>query len=220
MLKRTAMKPSAKPMARGTGFKPKVAKPAKGPRPHKCAVKTCRKEFQPARAIETWCSPECGVLVWEKIEADKKAKIARADRAALKAFKDKNKRVKDYVAELQVVFNAWVRARDANQPCICCGKWFEENDPIAGGDWDAGHYLSRGHAPHLRFDERNVHRQIKGHNRPGGTTRISFRAGMIERIGLEALLALEADNTPRKYTIPDLIEMKAHYTAKLKAIIA
>ena len=37
---------------------------------------------------------------------------------------------------------------------------------------------------------------------------------MIERIGLVAVEALEADNTPRKYSADDLRAIKATYQAK------
>jgi hypothetical protein len=83
---------------------------------------------------------------------------------------------------------------------------------------DAGHYLSRGSAEHLRFNENNVFGQRKNCNRPGGTTRAAFRAGVIARIGLAAVEALEADQTVAKWTIEDLKAMKKAYQAKLKEL--
>ncbi len=187
-------------------------------------MKGCRAPFLPSAPHIEWCSDDCAVIIGLARLAVQKAKAAKEERAKAKreraddqAKRETFKRRADYIAELQVVFNSWVRERDRGKPCICCGKMFDPKD-IHGGQFDAGHYLSRGSAPHLRFDERNVHRQIKGHNRPGGTTRESFRKGMIERIGLEALLALESDCESRDYTIEDLKAMKADYAARLRAL--
>lgn len=186
-------------------------------RSRKCRI--CFTRFTPDRKNVTWCGVECGALVAQealakKQRADEKARIA-ADRVETKARKQALKRRADYIKDAQTAFNAFVRARDAALPCICCGK-VEVSHATKG--WDAGHYLSRGSHPHLRFDERNVFRQRKGCNRPGGTTAASFRLGVIARIGLAAVEALEADQTPRKWTVEELQQIKVTYRAKLKAL--
>jgi hypothetical protein len=79
---------------------------------------------------------------------------------------------------------------------------------------DAGHYLARSIAPQHRFTEDNVFGQRKNCNRPGGTTRAAFRAGVIARIGLARVEALEADNAVRKWDREELVALKAHYRAK------
>lgn len=152
----------------------------------------------------------------ERNAANKAKREAVADRKATKQALEKHKRRGDLLAEAQTAFNRFIRLRDAGQNCICCGKPFEPQRP--GGSVDAGHYLSRGSAPHLRFDERNVHAQRKNCNRPGGTTREAFRAGMIKRIGLAEVEALECDQSLKKYTDDDLRAIKSTYTAKARAI--
>lgn len=179
-------------------------------RTRKCAVKTCRAVFEPRSMTHKCCGPECALLHAQAGRASKDRKERQEGLAKLK-------RRADWLKEAQTAFNAWVRARDADLPCICCGQ-FSTSTADVGGKWDAGHYLSRGSHPHLRFDERNVFKQRKGCNRPGGTTAASFRLGVIARIGLAAVEALEADQTPRKWSIEDLQGIKAHYRAKLKAI--
>ena len=47
---------------------------------------------------------------------------------------------------------------------------------------------------------------------------MDYRVGLIKRIGLEAVESLEADQTPKKYTIAELRAIKAHYVAKLKEL--
>lgn len=118
--------------------------------------------------------------------------------------------------EAQDAFNRYIRLRDQNRPCICCGEPL--GDPRYGGAYDAGHFLSRGSHPNLAFDERNVNAQRKGCNRPGGTTSAKFRAGMVARYGLAAVEALEADQTLRQYRHEDYREIKATYRAKAREL--
>jgi hypothetical protein len=186
------------------------------PKTRKCKVKSCGTRFTAYSSFVTWCSPECGSIIGLSKLEEQQAKKRREERAADRKRKEEMMSRPEWVEAAQKAFNAYIRARDADKPCICCGKPFEPQK--FGGSMDAGHYLSRGAAPHLRFDERNCHGQRKNCNRPGGTTREAFRAGMIARIGLEAVEALEADQTPRKYSIAELKEIKATYKRKLKEL--
>lgn len=120
------------------------------------------------------------------------------------------------MGEAQAAFNAFIRARDADQPCISSGRPLQQE--AAGGGFDAGHYRSIGSAPHLRFHEDNVHGQTKQDNRYLAGNAVDYRFGLIARIGLEAVEALEADNSYRKWSIDDLKAIKALYREKLKAL--
>ena len=119
-------------------------------------------------------------------------------------------------ARLTFAFNAYIRARDADKPCICCGQPLGTGE--VGGAYDCGHYRSTGSAAHLRFDERNAHAQRKVCNRWGAGRAVDYRIGLVARIGLEAVEALESDNTPHKWTREGLIEVRDTYRAKLKDI--
>jgi len=132
--------------------------------------------------------------------------------------KEKLKTRAQWIADAQRAFNQFIRTRDlaAGYGCIDCGKPFEPNKP--GGSVDAGHFLSRGSAPHLRFDERNCFAQRKNCNMPGGATREAFRAGVEARIGVEELKALEADQSSPKWTIDDLKEIIATYREKTRKL--
>lgn len=151
----------------------------------------------------------------KKVKRDNAAKEAK-EKADFKARREAIKTIPKLIAEAQHAFNAFIRARDAGKPCICCGEALGEGD--IGGAYDCGHYRSRGSASHLRFDERNAHAQRKQCNRYGGGRAVDYRIGLIGRIGLEAVEALEADNTPRKWLREDLIAIKATYKAKLKEL--
>jgi hypothetical protein len=226
MMRRTPMKPGTASMkrtafARGERIEAReVTKTITGAaRAMKCKVRSCRAEFVPDQPFVVWCSPDCGAaLAMAKIEKQRLA-AAKADRKDTQQKLEKFKRKADHVADCQKAFNAWVRFRDRDEPCIDCNR-HSDGSALTGGDYDAGHYLSRGSHPHLRFDERNVFKQLKGCNRPGGTTAASFRAGVVARIGLAAVEALEADNEPRHYTVDQLVTMTAHYRKLLKDLKA
>lgn len=175
-------------------------------KPKRCGY--CHSIFMPARPMQAVCSPICArrQVFAKKVE----------ERTQIRTRKEAVKTRGTLISEAQTAFNAFIRARDAGKPCICCGKAFEPEKP--GGSADAGHYLSRGSAPHLRFDENNCFAQRKNCNRPGGTTRQAFRAGVVARIGLEAVEALEADTTVRKWTADDLREIKKTYAAKAREL--
>jgi hypothetical protein len=60
-----------------------------------------------------------------------------------------------------------------------------------------------------------VHLGLKDCNKWGHK---DYRGGLIARIGLEAVEALEADNTVIKWTRERLEAIKAEYRAKLRAL--
>ena len=199
--------------------------PLRAARMRKCAVKGCATRFQPPQSFVTWCSPECGhAIAIAKLAKQKTAqaratrKAMRADRAETKRKLDAMKKIPVLKAEAQRIFNEYVRTRDllAGHGCICCGK-FATAAALAqpGGAYDACHYRSRGSADHLRFDERNVHLGLKDCNTWG---HVDYRGGLIERIGLAAVEALETDNTSRKWTREYLEGIKTTYRAKLRAL--
>lgn len=178
----------------------------------KCKV--CRVEYIPSKPMQTVCSPNCALSLASSKRA-KALKIAEVkDKRETKQKLDKLKSMGELTAEAQTAFNAYIRARDYGQPCISSGVQMDWN----GNGVDAGHYRSRGSSPHLRFDERNCHAQSKHDNRYLSGNYCGYRLGLIERIGLEAVEALEADQTPRKYTREQLKAIKATYTAKAKAL--
>jgi hypothetical protein len=169
-----------------------------------CAV--CSKEFMSRSTLHRVCSPRC---------AAKSIKAARkAERAEFKRRQEAAKPRGQWLGEAQAAFNAWIRHRDQARPCICCGKFSDSES--RGGVWDCGHYRSTGSAPHLRFHEDNAHRQLKQCNRYGAGRAVDYRLGLIARIGLPAVEALEADQALRKFSIPDLREIRDRYRLKLK----
>lgn len=181
-------------------------------------MRTCRicsTKYTPTRPLQPCCDDfTCKVAYASRVAEKAAAKRLAEARKALKVRKEAAKRRQELLAEAQTAFNAYIRWRDRDTTCICCGKPFEPQKP--GGSMDCGHYLSRGSAPHLRFSEDNAFGQKKNCNRPGGTTRAAFRAGVIARIGLERVEALESDQTSPKWSLDDIREIRDHYRAKLR----
>jgi hypothetical protein len=158
--------------------------------------------------LQSVCSPIC---------ASRLVKAVRKQEAAkLKERKERLKRIPDLIREAQTEFNAYIRARDRDKPCICCGQHLELS--AVGGGYDCGHYRSTGSASHLRFHEDNAHAQRKVCNRYGAGRAVDYRMGLIERIGLERVEALEANNQVRKWDKETLLSIKTTYREKRKAL--
>lgn len=178
-------------------------------RMRKCAVKSCRTPFAPRNMMHKCCSTPCAI----DYAASERVRKERSERQeGLRRLK----RRADHIADAQVAFNAFIRYRDqlAGHPCISSGLPLD----WSGNNVDAGHYRSRGSAPHLRFDERNVHAQSKQQNRYASGNAVDYRIGLIARIGLAAVEALEADQTERRWSIEELLAIKAQYRARLKQL--
>lgn len=178
--------------------------------------KVCKAEFTPTKPMQKVCSLACALSMAALAKAKRERTQASQERKATRVKLDGMKTKGALVAEAQTAFNRFIRLRDAGKPCICCGRPMGEGVP--GGAVDAGHYRSRGSAPHLRFDERNVHAQRKQCNRYDSGNVVGYRLGLIERLGLDVVEALEADNTPRHYTCDDLRAIKATYAAKAREL--
>jgi hypothetical protein len=160
------------------------------------------------------CCPTCALEVSRQVAQKKAAKEAQEDRKKTREKLDAMRTKPQLVKVAQTAINAFVRARDADKPCISCGK----PPSTETNQTDAGHFRSVGSAPHMRFVENNVHGQCKHCNQYLAGAVLAYRKGLIERIGLEAVEALEADQTPRKYTHDELRDLAATYRAKLREL--
>lgn len=190
------------PIARTSTLKPA--------RTRKCAVKGCPTRFQPRNMMHKVCGPACSEVFAAAERKRLDAKQIRERKAALKTRSD-------HLKAAQVAFNAFIRERDKDQPCICCGRT-SEKQYLTGTNWDCGHYRSTGSAPHLRFNEDNAHRQLTVCNRHGAGRAVDYRIGLIARIGLTRVEALETDQAPAKWTAEELIAIRDTYRAKLRAL--
>lgn len=181
------------------------------------SCKVCGGKYQKRNMGHVACSVECSIT-WARRKAQKTVEAkAREARREIRERKEKIKTRSDWIREAQVEFNKYIRTRDADKPCICCGTPLISG--AVGGGFDAGHYRSVGSAPHLRFDERNCHGQTKKCNRYGSGRAVDYRIGLINRLGLKEVEALESDQTIRKYTIDELRAIRDMYRKKTKELL-
>lgn len=182
----------------------------------------CRQKLTPERPSQI-VHVEC-VEAWTEAQAAKRERAeAKAARAAAKVERAETRKRKEAIktlpvlkAEAQTAFNTFIRARDAGKPCICCGLPLESGE--VGGAYDCGHYRSVGSAPQHRYNEANAHGQRKQCNRWGAGRAVDYRLGLIARIGLEAVEALEADNRVHRWTREELTAIRDEYRQKLKQL--
>ena len=175
--------------------------------------KTCRTEFTPAKPMQSVCSPSCAL----SLATSKRAKALKVeqvkDKRETKQKLDKLKSKAQWAKEAQTEFNKFIRLRDANEPCISCGRHHQ-------GQYHAGHFLSVGARPELRFTESNVHKQCAPCNTHLSGNAVLFRRGLLAKLGIELVEWLEGHHAPRRDTVDTLIALKREYAAKARALEA
>ena len=209
----------------------RVAIEKKAPKPKTCKNPACRASFVPQRLGQAVCSPKCALATIEVQKAKEKKSLAQAGRRDIKVRKEALKSRGDHMKDAEKAVRDYRRTYELSigSGCISCG---ESQESIlhaqgwkTGGAFDAGHFLGKGARPELRLVPSNIWLQCKSCNagsskyaRKGQTVSQGFRTGLIARIGLEAVEALESDHTPRKETIEQLKAITAEYRAKTREL--
>ena len=177
-------------------------------------LKTCRvcgHKFKPDRTMQQTCNIACALELAGRQREKAKADTDKAERKAIRAAKTKlldNDR-SHWLKKAQTEFNAWVRLRDADQPCISCGRHHQ-------GQYHAGHFRTVGSNPALRFEPLNCHKQCAPCNNHKSGNIVEYRISLLAKIGPEKLAWLEGQHEPKKYSIDDLKQIAGHYR-KLRA---
>ena len=142
-------------------------------------------------------------------------------RASVKVKKEKNKEAREYkeanksIAKLKQearkVFQQWVRVRDSNLQCVCCGKDSET--------WDGGHFYKAELYSGVIFNPINVNKQSVYCNQHLHGNEGEYRKGLIKKYGAEAVLNLDQlakDTRNKKWSREELNDIKLKYKLKLK----
>ena len=165
--------------------------------------RVCKKPYIRFQTTQTVCGVRCAKQV---------GKLARkAERESVKKRKEAVKSRSQWMKEAQDAFNAYIRARDAQELCISCGRNHQ-------GQWHAGHFYSVGARPELRFHEDNCHKQCKPCNTDLHGNLLKYREALMGRIGSDRMEALAGPVAVKKYTVEDLKQIRATYRAKAKEI--
>lgn len=183
-------------------------KPAK---PKKCRVATCRALFVPSRMGQAVCSPACALIDGPRHAPKARKALADIERKDIKVRKEKLKSRADHAKDTQQAFNEWVRLRDADLPCVSCGRHHD-------GQYHAGHYRTVAANPAIRFEPLNVHKQCAPCNNHKSGDIVNYRIELVKRIGAEAVEWLEGPHEPKKHTVEQLKAMTAEYRAKTREL--
>lgn len=174
----------------------------------KCAV--CRTEYKKLRMTQKVCGAiDCAIEQGRRDQIKRQRAADRQMRNRIRECREAQKTRAQWLREAQAAFNAWIRARDANQPCISCGRHHQ-------GQYHAGHYRSVGAMPALRFCEDNVHKQCAPCNNHKSGNVVEYRIGLVKRIGLARVEWLEGPHDLVKYSIEDAKRIRDEYRQKLK----
>lgn len=175
-------------------------------KPKKCAV--CGEGFMPFRSTQKVCGTSCAISLGHSNIQKQNAKAWQKEKMIRK---EKLKTHKDYLNDLQKVFNEFIRFRDKGKPCVSCGCNVE-------GNGHASHFFAVGSHPNVRFCEDNVHVSCIECNlhRHGNLAEYSLK--LPKRIGQERLdmLVVKAKQSLLKFSIPETKEKIEYYRGKIR----
>lgn len=170
----------------------------------------CKKYNQTEKSLKVnishFCDLDCATSYAFK-NKEKGRKIKHAEQK--KKLNDNDKRLR--AKEAEKAFNAYIRERDKDDPCISCQRQHE-------GQYHAGHYKSKGAHPELRFEELNCHKQCSACNNYLSGNISNYRPNLINKIGQERVEWLEQEHKAKKYTCDELKKIELKYKGKLKKL--
>lgn len=185
-------------------------------KPKRCKV--CQTEFTPRAKIQKVCGWLCAAEWTKQLNVKKAEQKAKEERKADRVKRERLKTRSDWIKEAQIAANSYVRLRDSGRSCISCDTTLGASGG-SGGSYDCGHFLSRGAYPNLRFELDNMFGQCKRCNRYLAGNHSAMRDGVIGRIGRARVHELEADQTPRKWSIEELREIRDKYRKMAKELV-
>jgi len=166
----------------------------------------------PACEYDWLTQTEVGKIEFEKRKSYLKVKKVKEEKKENRIHKEKLKTLSQLENEAKVVFQKWIRLRDAGKPCISCGKY--PKDPAGG------HYYSAGTYSGLIFNPNNCHLQCNTNcNKHLSGNLLEYRKGLINRFGIEFvenLDKLSIELRDYKYDRQELIDIKNKYLTKIK----
>ena len=179
----------------------------------------CREYEEVTSGIECnsgfLCSKDCLVeyqtkKAMKKINKDRIAKQKKIYKDfALKKRVYKLNDIKLRRKTAVTAFNAFIRLRDALEPCISCQRHHN-------GQYHAGHYKPAGINSALKFNELNVHKQCAPCNNNLSGNLTQYRINLITKIGIDAVVELENNKQITSYDCEKLKKIEVEYKNKLQ----
>jgi hypothetical protein len=176
--------------------------------------KQCRQPFIKFRMEQKTClNPECLVKQGRIEAAKRQARADRQQKHETRARLMELKPLQYWLKRAEKAVNAFIRARDKDQPCISCGT----HD---ASEWHAGHWISVGASSALRYDPANIHKQCHQCNWFEGGNASDYSSRLPARIGQAEFERVKHAKRDRKWTREDCMAIEAEFKAKLKGIEA
>lgn len=175
----------------------------------RCKAKGCRSRFVQRSMTHRACSPECAASLVGRDKEDKARKESRLHRAKLADSKP----LSHWIKLTEAVVHAYIHARDRGLSCISCGT-------RSTVQWEAGHYLTKGARPEIRFDPRNISLQCHRCNEHLSGNQAAYRIGLVEKIGEAAVQELEGPHPAAHYTRERLAEIRKQFAAMTRQLKA
>jgi hypothetical protein len=122
--------------------------------------------------------------------------------------------IKEAEDKAVAICHLFIRTRDADKPCPCCGK------PL-GPDFHAGHYIAAGSCSYLKYDERNIHGQRIDCNMFKYGDSGDYEKNLRIRIGdleVEQLNEIANRNPITRRSLQDYMVIIDYYTQALHAL--
>jgi hypothetical protein len=201
---------AARPSSKKAGLERLVVGYAVAAKLKPCPI--CKAYYAPRSTIAQGCSPVC------RLELKRQRELKAAKREERRQDREKLVKLRtrtDWAKLAQKEFNAYVRLRDADRTCISCGA--DSNHSVK---WNAGHYRPGGINSALRFDESNCHKQCEKCNSWLSGNLSAYRSQLSARVGVAEVGRLDANHEVKRWSIPELIEIRNRYKAKLKELRA
>jgi Bacteriophage Lambda NinG protein len=183
-------------------------------KPKLCPI--CDQPFIKLNSLQKTCfTPACAI---EYVRLNRESFVLRLERArsndekkTYRLAKDMVKTRHEWIKEAQRAFNEYIRLRDAQDPCISCGRHHS-------GQYHAGHFRTTRAAPELRFHEDNAHKQCSACNNHLSGNIPEYRPRLIQKITIDRVIWLEGSHPPKKYSIEELKSIKKYYAAKCREL--
>lgn len=181
----------------------------------------CKQKYEPRfNSLQPTCnSTSCMASHATKTRLKRQKKEVKAKDAIHNARK---KKLRDedrpwHIKTLQKIFNKFIRLRDAEYPCISCGR---HNPPFfpRKGRWDAGHFRSVGGNPELRFEEKNCFKECVFCNTKDSEHLIKYQDNLVRIFGQARVDWLKGPHDAKHYNVPELQDMIKEYRRKNKEL--
>ena len=162
--------------------------------------KECGGNFTPFKTTQVVCGAKCAAKLAE----------AKVWKERKKVMIENTRTRTEWLSLLQIVFNKYIRLRDAGKPCISCDR------PLTS-KFDAGHFFSVGRYPNLRFCEDNVHGQCVHCNQHLHGNHLEYNERIQHRISsFNYVVLMNKRNDDLKLTLDEIKELIKVYKLKIK----